>query len=74
MKKLSLNVEEIDVSSFVADEYDDVRGTVEGAGVSLASAPRCCAGTVMAAPVGGDDDCTSGCVCCRFRPAPKPQI
>jgi hypothetical protein len=67
MKKLSLDVNEIAVSSFVADEYEDVRGTVLGNDLT----PRC-QGTVMFA--GGDDDCTSGCVCCRFRPAPKPQI
>lgn len=73
MKKLSLDVDQITVHSFVTDEYDDVRGTVHGAGVSLASAPRCCAGTVRFGP-GGDDDCTSGCVCCRHRPAPKPKI
>ncbi|HSU15682.1 hypothetical protein [Longimicrobium sp.] len=68
MKKLSLKVDDITVSSFTTDEYDDVRGTVEGNAITV---PPRCSGTVKFD--GGDDDCTSGCVCCRFRPAPKPQ-
>ncbi|HEX6746625.1 MAG TPA: hypothetical protein VF092_04965 [Longimicrobium sp.] len=75
MKKLSLNVEQIDVASFETDEYEDVRGTVEAnddATKPYVSCVHIC-GTVKFGP-GGDDDCTSGCVCCRFRPAPKPQI
>jgi hypothetical protein len=71
MKKLSLNLDSIDVTSFVADEYEDVRGTVDANEMPITLK---CGGTVMFAGQGGDDDCTSGCVCCRFRPAPKPQI
>jgi len=74
MKKLSLNVEQIDVTSFETDEFEDVRGTVEAnddATKPYVSCVHIC-GTVKFA--GGDDECTSGCVCCRFRPAPKPQI
>jgi hypothetical protein len=67
MKKLSLKVDEIAVSSFTTDQYEDVRGTVEANGQTLH-----CQGTVKFGP-GGDDDCTSGCVCCRFRPAPAPK-
>ena len=72
MKKLSLDLDAIDVVSFVADEYEDLRGTVQGREV-LTQNYTCliCAGTMAA---GKDADCTSGCVCCRFRPAPKPQI
>ncbi|HEX8905161.1 MAG TPA: hypothetical protein VF771_09990 [Longimicrobiaceae bacterium] len=73
MRKLNLNVEEIDVDSFVADEYEDVRGTVLGNDDDARPTELHCGGTVVAADL-GDDDCTSGCVCCRFRPAPKPQI
>ena len=69
MKKLSLNLDAIDVSSFVADEYEDVHGTVDANEARITQLR--CGGTVMFGP-GGDDDCTSGCVCCRFRPAPKP--
>jgi hypothetical protein len=70
MKKLSLNLDEIDVTSFVADEFEDVRGTVDAnAATKQFSCVHVC-GTVVAGQ--GDDDCTSGCVCCRFRPAPKP--
>ena len=69
MKKLSLNVDEIAVSSFETDRYEDVRGTVDANGITI---PPRCAGTVKFVPDAGDDDCTSGCVCCRFRPAPKP--
>lgn len=71
MKKLSLDVNAIEVSSFVADAYEDVRGTVDANELPVTLR---CGGTVMLAGAGGDDDCTSGCVCCRFRPAPKPQI
>ncbi|MBV9108140.1 MAG: hypothetical protein JO306_01885 [Gemmatimonadetes bacterium] len=70
MKKLSLKVDEIDVSSFVADELEGVIGTVDANDAGLTVPPRC-GGTVMAGN-DGDDQCTSGCVCCRFRPAPKP--
>jgi len=73
MKKLSLNVEQIDVTSFDTDEYEDVRGTVQGNDEEFKPTDWHCGGTVKFGP-GGDDDCTSGCVCCRFRPAPKPQI
>jgi len=70
VKKLSLNLDEIDVTSFVADEVEEVRGTVDAnAGTQLISCVKVC-GTVMAG--NEDDGCTSGCVCCRFRPAPKP--
>ena len=74
MKKLTLNVDAISVTSFETDEYDDVRGTVEAnddATKPYVSCVHVC-GTVKFG--GGDDECTSGCVCCRFRPAPKPQI
>ena len=69
MKKLSLNVDEIAVSSFETDRYEDVRGTVAANGAITLNH---CAGTVKFVPDAGDDACTSGCVCCRFRPAPKP--
>ena len=69
MKKLSLKVDEIAVSSFTTDEVEDVRGTVEGNAITI---PPRCAGTVKFGDL-GDDDCTSGCVCCRFRPAPSPK-
>ena len=73
MKKLTLNVDAFSVSSFETDEYEDVRGTIDAnAAAPTATCVRVC-GTVRFGP-GGDDDCTSGCVCCRFRPAPKPQI
>jgi len=68
MEKLSLKVDDIAVSSFTTDEHDEVQGTVDAYGITI---PPRCAGTVKFD--GGDDDCTSGCVCCRFRPAPKPK-
>jgi hypothetical protein len=67
MKKLSLKIDDIAVTSFETDEYEDVRGTVAANGAITVVH---CAGTVKFA--GDDDECTSGCVCCRFRPAPKP--
>ena len=71
MEKLSLKVDDIAVSSFETDEYEEVRGTVDA--YAVITLPPRCAGTVKF-DGGGDDDCTSGCVCCRFRPAPKPGI
>jgi len=70
MKKLSLDVDRISVSSFVTDEQDDDVGTVyaNDAKTALISCVHVC-GTVVVAR----DDCTSGCACCRFRPAPRPQ-
>jgi hypothetical protein len=72
MKKLSLNVEQIDVTSFETDRYEDVRGSVEANEDAITIPPRC-GGTVMIGQVVADD-CTSGCVCCRFRPARHPQV
>lgn len=70
-KKLNLNVDQIDVTSFETDRYEDVRGTV-GANEDAITQIRC-GGTVMIGQV-QPDDCTSGCVCCRFRPARLPQV
>jgi hypothetical protein len=73
-RKLSLNVDHNDVTSFETDRYDDVRGTVAGNDdeLTLTKPPRC-GGTVMIGQV-QPDDCTSGCVCCRHRPARNPQV
>ncbi|HET7462206.1 MAG TPA: hypothetical protein VFJ82_13200 [Longimicrobium sp.] len=71
-KKLSLNVDQIDVTSFETDRYEDVRGTVAANDDAITIAPRC-GGTVMIGQV-VPDDCTSGCVCCRHRPARLPQV
>ena len=71
-KKLSLNVDQIDVTSFETDQYEDVRGSVEANEDAITQPPRC-GGTVMIGQV-QPDDCTSGCVCCRFRPARLPQV
>jgi len=71
MRKMSLDVDQIDVTSFETDRYDDVRGTVNGADDAITQLH--CGGTVMIGQV-RPDDCTSGCVCCRFRPARHPQV
>ena len=71
-KKLSLNVDQIDVASFETDRYEDVRGSVEANEDAITRVPHC-GGTVMIGQV-QPDDCTSGCVCCRFRPARLPQV
>jgi|GEM_PF-2819708 len=70
-KKLSLDVDDISVSSFETDEYENVRGTV--AGNEDVVTRLHCGGTVMIGQV-AVDDCTSGCVCCRFRPARLPKV
>jgi hypothetical protein len=71
MKKMTLNVDQIDVTSFETDRYDAVRGTVNGNDDVVTRLH--CGGTVMIGQVVADD-CTSGCVCCRFRPARHPQV
>jgi len=70
--KLTLDVLQIDVTSFETDRYEDVRGTV-GANEDGITKTIHCGGTVMIGQV-QPDDCTSGCVCCRFRPARLPQV
>lgn len=72
MKKLTLNLDRIDVTSFETDRYEDVRGTVDAKDGGVTKPPLHCGGTVLYGPV-LPDDCTSGCVCCRFRPARLPQ-
>ena len=70
-KKLNLDLAGIEVSSFETDEYENVRGTVAGNEDGRITQWHC-GGTVMIGQV-AVDDCTSGCVCCRFRPARLPK-